>query len=262
MSHAATIALGLVAAWASLAFHEAGHVLAGLAAGFRFELFVLGPLSLRRSADGRVRPGINREWLLFGGAGGTAPTSTAGLRPRFVAVVAGGPAANLLMALVAHGLLAAGVGSPAAVRVMLGWLRLLSAAVAVGTLLPLPMGPLVSDGLRLWRLLGGGPRAAREVGLLTWTAQATAGIRPADRDETALTAVLAVHDGSMFECQGWLWACERARDLGRLAEAGAALARARELAVKAPAELQAACEREAAYLAAPGDAGRGAASRS
>jgi hypothetical protein len=54
----------------------------------------------------------------------------------------------------------------------------------------------------------------------------------------------------MFECQGWLWACARARELGRLDEAADALDRARPLAARAPAELRDSCDREAAAIAA------------
>jgi hypothetical protein len=131
---------------------------------------------------------------------------------------------------------------------------LISAAVGAGTLLPIANGPFVNDGLRFLRLLGRGPLAEREAGLLTWVAQEGMGVPVRERAAASLERMLAVRDGSMFECQGWLWACECARELGRLDEAAEALERARPLAAKTPAELCESCEREAAAIAAAREA--------
>lgn len=251
MSHIAiTVALGLLVAWLSLFLHELGHVAAGMAVGFRFELLTLGMLRVERGLDGRVRLGWNRDLHLAGGAGGTMPTDTERLSSRSAVQVAGGPLASLLLAIAAHLVLLAWPGAPWTARVTLGWLRLLSAVIGLGTLLPIANGPFVNDGLRFLRLLGRGPIAEREAGLLMWFAQAAMGIPARQRDATSLERVVAVRDGSLFECQGWLWLCERERELGRLDEAAEALERARPLAAKAPAELRESCVREAAAIAA------------
>jgi hypothetical protein len=42
-SYAAIIGLGVAAILIAIAVHEAGHVAAGLACGFRFALYVVGP---------------------------------------------------------------------------------------------------------------------------------------------------------------------------------------------------------------------------
>jgi hypothetical protein len=251
---AISTALGLFAAWFCLFVHELGHLVAGMAVGFRFQLFTLGPLRIDRGPDGRLRIGWNRDLHLAGGAQAATPTDTGRLCPRLAVAVMSGPLAGLLLALAAHLMLLAWPGAPWAVRATLGWVRLISAALAVGTLLPIANGPFVNDGLRFLRLLGRGPLAEREAGLLTWVAQEGMGVPARERDAAALERVLAVRDGSMFECQGWLWACERARELGRLDEAAAALERARPLAAKAPAELRESCEREAAAIAAAREA--------
>ena len=48
-------ALGLFAAWLCLFVHELGHLVAGMAVGFRFQLLTLGPLRIERGSDGRLR---------------------------------------------------------------------------------------------------------------------------------------------------------------------------------------------------------------
>lgn len=251
MPHGAIIVgLGLLAAWLCLFLHELGHVVAGIAVGFRFQLLALGILRIDRGSDGRVRIGWNRDLRLAGGVGGAAPIDKERLRPRFAIQVMGGPLASLLVALAAHLALLAWPGAPWIARVMLQWVRLLSAMLGVETLLPIKHGPFVNDGLRFLRLIGRGPMAEREAGLLEWYAEAAMGIPARERDLASLTRVLAVRDGSMFECQGWLWACERARELGRLDEATDALDRARPLAARAPAELRDSCEREAVAISA------------
>lgn len=242
--------LGVLAAWLCLFLHELGHVVAGIAVGFRFQLLALGMLRIDRGADDRVRIGWNRDPRLAGGVGGAVPIDTERLRPRFAVQVVGGPLASLLVALAAHLALLTWPGAPWIPRVTLEWVRLLSAMVGVGTLLPIKNGAFVNDGLRFLRLIGRGPMAEREAGLLVWCAEEAMGIPARERDLASLTRVLAVRDGSMFECQGWLWACARARELGRLDEAADALDRARPLAARAPAELRDSCDREAAAIAA------------
>ncbi len=88
----------MLAAWIALAVHECGHLAAGLLAGWRFDLLVIGPLRLARESGGRVRLGWNRDPAMFGGAGGATPTRTTGLRNAMAMFVAGGPLASLLVA--------------------------------------------------------------------------------------------------------------------------------------------------------------------
>jgi len=247
---AISLGLGLLAAWLCLFLHELGHVVAGLAVGFRFHLLALGMLRIDRGSDDRVRLRWNRDLRLAGGVGGAAPIDKARLGPRFAIQVLGGPLASLLVALAAHLTLLSWPGAPWVARVSLEWVRLLSALIGLETLLPIRNGAFVNDGLRFLRLIGRGPIAEREAGLLVWYAEAAMGIPARERDLAGLTRVLAVRDGSIFECQGWLWACERARELGRLDEAADALDRARPLATRAPAELRESCEREAVAIAA------------
>ncbi len=244
--------LGIPAAWLCVVVHELGHLAAGLAVGFRFQFFGVGPLMILSDPAGRLRFEWNREPALFGGVACALPTRTDGLRPRFAWVVSGGPVASLLLALVAAAALPMLAGANRLVDVELQWVRLLSAGVFLATILPLPIpnGPFVSDGTRLLRILGRGPLADRELALLTLTSLQSGGVRPRDWNGFWIRTGLAVRDGSMFECQFHLWSYAQELDLGHIYEAGAALDRALELAPRTVATLFAQCELESAYFEA------------
>jgi hypothetical protein len=247
-THLIRILLGLLAAWIAVVVHECGHLVAGLSAGWRFSLLVIGPLRLGRGPDGLVRVGWNRDIAMIGGAGGATPTHTTHLREAMAVNAAGGPLASLLLALAAHLELVGPYVAHGALAIFCGWLRLISGGIGVINLVPMANGPFVTDGLRLLRVLGHGPHGAREIALLTLSALEERGVPPRDWDAALIERGLAVRDGSMFECQFELWACQRARDGGRLDEAGVALERALALAPRTPLELREACQREAAAL--------------
>ncbi|MGK7312515.1 MAG: hypothetical protein ACN0LA_09770 [Candidatus Longimicrobiales bacterium M2_2A_002] len=81
---------------AVLAVHEAGHLLAGRLVGFRFLLFIVGPLRVAREGD-RVQVGWNRSLSLAGWLAATGPTPDRleRLRRRTAIMVAGGPLTSL-----------------------------------------------------------------------------------------------------------------------------------------------------------------------
>jgi len=243
-----TLLLGLGAAVVTLVVHELGHLVAGLAVGFQFSLFAIGPLLIERTPMGRIRLGWNRVPSFFGGVAGTRPVRTDSLRPRFAVVVAGGPCANVLLAIAAaialswfpvpHGLL----------RVGLGWVRLLSAAIFLGTAIPLPNGPFVTDGLRFLRIVRRGPSSDRELSILALGAAEFGGLRPKDWDASLIERGLAIRDGSIYECQLHLYAYMHALDSGLLDAAKASLEHA--LSLQVPPFLRGPCSVEAAYFEA------------
>jgi len=243
-----SLLLGVGAAILALTVHELGHLVAGLAVGFRFSLFAIGPLLVERTPAGGIRLAWNRVPSFFGGVAGTLPTSAEGLRGRFAVVALGGPLASALLALAAHGVLAWLVPSHGWLRVSWSWVRLLSAAVFIGTVLPLPNGSFVTDGLRLIRILKPGPGGDREVSLLSLAALEQGGVRPREWDASLIERGLGVRDGSIFECQLHLHAYMRALDSGMLDSARASLDMARSLRV--PQFLRAPCLVEAAYFEA------------
>ncbi len=248
-TYVSRILLGLLAALICLGVHELGHLAAGLAVGFRFYLFALGPLMIERDR-GRLRLGWQRDPALFGGVAATVPVRLEGLRPRFAAAVAAGPVASLLLALGAAAALPLVAPSGGVLAVELKWIRLLSAGVFLFNALPMANGPFATDGRRLARVLGRGPAGERESAVLALSALEAGGVRPREWDAGLISAGLAVRDGSMVECQFHIWSYLRELDSGRPAGAGAALDRAVALAPRAPLLLRTECLLESAFFEA------------
>ncbi len=245
-----TLLLGVVAIFLALAVHELGHLIAGLAVGFRFSIFVIGPVLIERSPAGSIVVGWNRVPALFGGIAGTVPTRPEGLRWRFAIVIAGGPFASVLLALGAALVLQWFSVPQGLLRTELGWLRLLSSAIFLGTAIPLPNGPFVSDGLRLLRMVRRGPKGDRDLSLLTLTALEHGGGRPRDWDRSQIDRALEVRDGSMFECQSQFYSYMQALDSGLVETAGISIASALNLAQRLPGYLRGPHLVEAAYFEA------------
>ena len=253
-----TLLLGLSAAVVTLVVHEIGHLLAGLAVGFRFSLFAIGPLLIERTPLGPIRLAWNRVPSFFGGAAATLPTSVHSLRWRLAAVVAGGPFASALLAAGAAVALSFLSMPHGPLRAELAWVRLLSAAIFLGTAVPVPNGPFVTDGMRILRISKRGPVGDRELSLLTLTALELAGVRPRDWDGSLCAQGLAVRDGSIFESQMHLYSYMQALDSGTLDAAKVSLDAALAVSSGLAAFARAPCLVEAAYFEAAhrGDATR------
>jgi hypothetical protein len=108
-----------IAVIAGVVIHEAGHLLAGLAVGLRFEAVQIGRLHLTRS-------GVQRLQKSFGGPAGFVvmwPTTERGLTWRWIVLAAAGPAANALSAAI----VLAWPGKEAGLRPIIGFIWLLAA---------------------------------------------------------------------------------------------------------------------------------------
>lgn len=151
-----------------LAWHEAGHVAAGLICGFRFLLLIVGPLRLERQ-DGRLKASFNRILVLWGGIAGCVPKSYGGdLHRKMILFAAGGPLVSLLgAAFFIPGFALLRVHAHAGFLLLA--FGLVSAALGIATLLPLPAGGFKTDGMRLAMLLRRRPEGQR------WTALAAIG---------------------------------------------------------------------------------------
>lgn len=151
-----------------LAWHEAGHVTAGLIGGFEFRLFVAGPLRVERH-DGRFKISFNRIPVLWGGLAACVPKSyEADLHWKMILFAGGGPLFSLLgVALLVPGFSV--LTAHADAGLLLITFGLSSAALGIVTLLPLPAGGFKTDGMRLVMLLRRRPEGER------WTALAALG---------------------------------------------------------------------------------------
>jgi hypothetical protein len=123
--------------------HEAGHVLAGLWAGFGFQTIAIGPIRLDRGFRISLHRGTH-AWS--GGWVGMFPVKRDRLRCRALALVFAGPASPLLCGCVLLMLpFPKGFGSATFIAgSILG---------AVIELLPIRSGGVAFDGWRIWKLL-------------------------------------------------------------------------------------------------------------
>jgi hypothetical protein len=223
---AVIVLASILAFFLSLAAHEAGHLLGGRLAGFRFALYAAGPIRVRRSPSG-LRFEINDRWSLAGFAF-SVPVHLRNLQRGMVWFVAGGPVANLLLAAIVAGIsLAPTLAAPSREtgRAFLGGFLSLGLSVfvfqagftsfvlGVVTLVPLRKDDFFTDGARLLMLLRGGAQAERWSALWTLFAASAGGQRPRDWDRGLIDRATQLADGSLDDggaCQlAHLWALDR-----------------------------------------------------
>ena len=264
---AAFLALQLVVLVVVLGMHELGHLAGGRLAGFRFFLFVVGPLRIRRAAEGAIEVGWNRSLALAGGLAASLPTADhvedpGALRRGVATMVAAGPALSLAFALAAFGLDAAlgalnvATGDGPAnffVRDTLIVAGLGSLGIFAATLVPARTSGFYTDGMRLWRLWRGGPSALRDDAVVLLGTLSMSGMRPrAWPDALVERALGAAHpeldDGSLFACLAHQFAYARALDRGDAEAAAGHLRAALAGYAEGPGVLKAGLALEAAYV--------------
>lgn len=233
-----------------LAVHEAGHLLGGWLVGFRFTLFVVGPLKISREG-GRLKVGLNRNLLLAGGIAGSIPRDDRNLRRRMAMMTAGGPLASLVLALAAALLTLISLPDPPGeVASVLLFLSFTSFIIALVTLFPGRTGGFQTDGARLLMLLRGGPRADRWCAVAVLGAAAMSDQRPRDWSPDLVRQATAVTDGSLDDVGATMMAYQRALDLGVSEEAKGFLDRALAARDSYPAPYRSSITLEAAYFEA------------
>jgi hypothetical protein len=191
LEHPLEVGLTLLGAYyAAVLLHELGHLSAGLAAGFAFRQFAVGPLVLNLENGGlRVRFASAR--LLGGGQVAMVPESTDRLRSRFLQFIAGGPAVTVLLFVV-----------PLALRGgMLGnCVLIVNLLIAVSSLLPYTINGRPTDAKLLLGLLRPGPAADRLATILFLLAIDSRGIAPRDWPADSLH-VLEGEGGNSAYCE-------------------------------------------------------------
>lgn len=202
------IASILFAIWAAWVAHELGHLLSGLAQGFKFHLFIVGLLGVRRNMEtDEVEWFVNRDVNLAGGIAATIPVrDEANLRQKFALIVAMGPVVSLLGAIVGIGLSYAWLPqletqNTALLRLALNFGFAFGGAsllLFVATTLPGRTGAFFTDRARFFRLIRGGKAAEIEQATLTVLAKTMGGEPYAALDKSQLEAI-ASEDSTMFQ---------------------------------------------------------------
>lgn len=164
-----------ITALLALALHEAGHVAGGWISGFRFYMYVVGPLRIQRDGN-RLKFMFNPVRALWGGLAACAPQRLdSNLRGHMLNYTAGGPLFSWLGATALLPAMAARQTNENLSFILLEF-GLLSALIGITTLIPMQLSGFNSDGARLWMLLRNQPEGRR------WTAlAAVAGLAMAER---------------------------------------------------------------------------------
>ena len=159
-----------------LAVHEAGHLLGGFRKGMRFLLYIVGPFQLTRTTSG-----IRFNWIFnlgtFGGLAAATPNPEQPIRPQFLSLIAGGPLASLVLAVLGFALFLL-VDDRVGAHAMI--IALFSAFIFIVTAFPMRAGGFMSDGMQFIEVLRGGDAVLERQQLTGLMAQSMAGIRPRD----------------------------------------------------------------------------------
>lgn len=174
----------------SIAIHECGHLVAGLAQGFRCESFRFGRYKIEKGF--KISRYRNMEDSRLGWAK-MVPIRWDHLRRRSFVMIVAGPLANLLSAL--------------SIVTLWSHQSFISASFiafsiysGVGSLLPVRSGN-VNDGQRLWMLLFDHKRSQRYFAMFKLTEQISQGVALELLDSAALESASAVRDGSVETAQ-------------------------------------------------------------
>lgn len=169
----------------SVAVHEIGHLVAGKLVGMRVGgVMICGLTIIKSGARWRCRFDYRR--LLAGGVAQPLPKKGDFDRVRYAWMVAGGPAATLLLAAVSLPLWRMS-GNAIGWASSCAWVN----AVLLGCcLIPMSSGPNKSDGARLWMLLRHPDESKSWMALLHVIAQDSEGVLPRDWDPELVAQML------------------------------------------------------------------------
>ena len=235
--------LGIIAVWyGAVTAHEAGHVFAGLAVAFRPCLLVIGPLKFERTAD-RWQLNVNRLSSWFGGFAVGLPTGPERLRQRLLLMIAGGPVASGVTAVL--GLILFVLIRPDGADVSVEGVRALpliwclafgvmSFFLLVLSLVPAEHQGFVSDGGRILQFINSGDDVDADVAVLTLCSASMAGRRPREWNEAIVARAQNARPDSARGVAGAYLAHWHALDRGDLVTARERLASALEHCEAAP----------------------------
>ena len=183
------------------AVHEGAHVVSGLCQGWKFMLLVVGPFKLYRDENDKVKFGIEKNILLWGGIGGTLPREEGGNYMQvFANTLIAGPTASVVFGLVA------GVVMVFHFSIFSAMMCAVPLAMGVSCLLPgVKSGILFNDGTRYSRIAKGGRTAAEEEAVFRCVLKEM--FRPAGRfDEQSINVMTGAED-TAFRYMGHYYAC-------------------------------------------------------
>lgn len=152
----------LLVSFFTLGIHELGHLITGLVQGFKFQLFVVGPLGIKRDND-KIKVYLNTNMAYYGGIAATSPKGDApDNAKKFARVILAGPITSLLFGIIC--LVIATI--PALPTLLFFSGGLISIALFFATTIPSKTGLFFTDRKRFQRLITPGKDQEVEMAML------------------------------------------------------------------------------------------------
>jgi hypothetical protein len=213
-----------------LGVHEWGHVLGGQSAGFRFMMFVVGPIRILRQGH-RIRVGWNTNLSLVGGIASVLPPTASTISSRvsieegMMRFIVGGPIASLVLALLAglpfavQWVLPEWTGLGGLLSLFFGATSVMSFIIFCGTATPHHSSGFSSDGARALMLQKNDAAAKRWCALGILGGAMMSDIRPRDLEERYFHDALALADKTPDDLSAHLFTYQWALDKENIEEA-------------------------------------------
>ncbi|MEL7124290.1 MAG: site-2 protease family protein [Bacteroidota bacterium] len=161
---------GLLMLHLVLGVHELGHLLVGLVQGFRFELYVVGFLGIKREEE-KVKVYFNKNLGYYGGVAATSPTDgSPDNAKKFARILLAGPIASILFAVICYVIALYSFGEWKFIF-YLG--ALASIGIFIATTVPSRTGMFFTDRKRFQRLIKPGKDREIELAMLNIMGQFT-----------------------------------------------------------------------------------------
>ncbi len=133
----------------ALAIHELGHLITGLAQGFSFQLFVIGPLGIKRE-DEKIKVYFNKELGYYGGVAASTPVNDDPENAKkFGNLILAGPIASFVFAIIFI-VLSTNIGKPYSFTCFLT--GFVSFGLFLATTIPTKTGMFFTDRKKYQRL--------------------------------------------------------------------------------------------------------------
>jgi membrane-associated protease RseP (regulator of RpoE activity) len=140
--------------------HELGHLMVGMLSGYRFELFVIGPLGIKRTQGEKIVCYLEKNPSMWGGVSLALPVKEDKKNiDIFAKILLGGPLMSLVFGLL---LIFLFIVFPYQFLLLSG---AISVAISISTSIPMRTGCFYSDGGRWLRIVRKGNAYKIEVAL-------------------------------------------------------------------------------------------------
>ncbi len=247
--------LTLIGIVGAIAFHEWGHVLGGKMAGFRFYLFIVGPLRIAKPAS-RLEFSLNKDLSLYGGIAACIPQgNTTNIRGGMMRMILGGPIASVILGIVLLGtafLLRASLPTLEYWGSWLVYLYALTGAIslllALITGIPMSGNGFFSDGARVRMLLRNDAVAERYAASSALAGMALSNKPMREIPEELVKKSLSVADGTIDDISAHITAYYRYLDCASYDQAAEHLDYAITYKDKYPSAFQPMLTIEAAFF--------------